>query len=683
MDYPPTPVSEVAEERHGELIRDPYRWLEDGGSEAVAAWTRAQNAYTRAWMDAHPVRAGIRARLAELLQVGTVGGPAVAGGRYFHLRRDGGVDQAVLLVRDGVDGKDRALVDPNQLDARGLVALDWYFPSPDGRLVAYGLSRSGTEESVLHVADVASGAVLGEAIPGTRASEVAWLPDGRGFYYARYPLPGSVPAPERQYHRAIWFHRLGTAHAADPLVFRPEAKEHWPGVRLSEDGRWLLVRVARTLDQVDLWLEDRRGNRGLEPVVQGLPHRFDAEVVRGRLYVRANHRADACALYSAPAERPGLEQWAELVPPRDGAVLDGFRVTRDHLVLSYVEQAASRLRVAPLAGGAGEELPLPGLGSVLGWGSEPRGTELVYGFASFTAPPVLLRVELTERRSHPWAKVEADIAPERFVVEQVTLRSGDGTPVTMFLAHRRDLRRDGQAPAYLTGYGGFGISMTPTFSRAWLWWLEQGGVLAVPQLRGGGEYGEAWHAAGMLDQKQRTFDDAIAAAEWLIGEGYTSPERLAVGGGSNGGLLAGALVTQRPELFAAAVLQVPLLDMLRFHRFRIARLWIPEYGDPDDPAAFRWLRAYSPYHRVRDGVAYPAVLLAAAEGDSRVDPMHARKMAARLQAASSSRRPVLLRVEAEAGHGAGKPLSLALEELADLWAFIAVETGAVAAGGVA
>jgi prolyl oligopeptidase len=674
MRYPPTRVDPVVEQLHGVAIADPYRWLEDGDSEETAAWTAAQNACTEAWLAASPRREPIRARLAELLRIGALGTPTPAGGRYFYQRRDGDQDQPILYVREGLDGPERVLLDPVVLDPAGTTALDWHFPSHDGRLLAYGISTNGTEESVLHIMDVASGALLPDRIPGTRASEVAWLPDASGFYYARYPRAGAVPDDEAQYHRAIYFHSLGTDPAADPLVFKPAQKEHWPGVDLSLDGRWLVVSLARTFDQTDIYLQDRLTGGPLLPVVRDLPHIFDAEVVAGRLYIRTNLRASQYSLFVADPARPAPEHWVELVQARPGAVLDGVRVTRDRLVLSYVERATSRLRLAGLDGGGVQEIPLPALGSVFGWGAQPDGDELLYGFSSYTIPPSVYRVDLTDGSQHCWRQVEADIQPERFEVTQVSCPSRDGTAVSMFLVHLRTLVRDGRAPAYLTGYGGFNISMTPGFSRSLLLWLEQGGVVAVPNLRGGGEYGEAWHQAGMLEHKQNTFDDFIAAAEWLVQERYTSSDRLAIAGGSNGGLLMGAALTQRPELFRAVVIQVPLLDMLRYHRFLIARLWIPEYGSADEPRQFGWLRAYSPYHRVREGVAYPAVLLATAESDTRVDPMHARKMAARLQAVGAGG-PVLLRLEPRAGHGAGKPVSKVLAELTDMWTFVTETMG--------
>jgi prolyl oligopeptidase len=363
------------------------------------------------------------------------------------------------------------------------------------------------------------------------------------------------------------------------------------------------------------------------------------------------------------------------VAPRNDAVLESVTIAGRRLALSYLECASSRLGLVDLEGSPVEEVALPALGSLFGVGAEWDGAELFYGFSSYTIPPSVYRIDLTTGRSSLWKRVEADIDPGRFELRQVSYPSKDGTPISMFLVHPTGLIQNGNNPNYLTGYGGFNISMTPAFSRSLLLWLRQGGVVAIPNIRGGGEYGEAWHQAGILGSKQNSFDDFISAAEWLIQQGYTRPERLAAAGGSNGGLLVGAALTQRPELFRAVLVQVPLLDMLRYHQFLIARLWIPEYGSADDPEQFKWLRAYSPYHHVRSGVAYPAVLLATAESDTRVDPMHARKMAARLQAATTAKRPVLLRLEARAGHGAGKPLSKVIQELTDSWTFVFSELG--------
>jgi prolyl oligopeptidase len=674
--YPATPTVDTAETLHGEAIPDPYRWLEDGDSSETRAWTEAQNALTEGYLARAPAREAIRRRLDELLAIGAISTPTPAHGRYFYQRREGRQNQPVLYVRDGVDGPDRVAIDPNALDPAGTTALDWYYPSDDGSLLAYGLSENGSEQSVLHVLDVVRGVTLPDRISRTRAADLAWLPDGSGFYYTRYPAHGTIPAGEEHYHRGVYFHRLGGDPDTDLLVFQPAEKEYWPGVSLSPDGRWLSIHVSRTFDQTDLYLGDRHARAGdvtsppLVAVAEGLPASFEGEVAHGRLFLRTNLDAPTYRLYEVDPARPARGHWRELVPARPDAVLEGVRVLADRLVLSYLERATSRLRLTDLDGGLRHEVSLPTLGSLFGLGAEPDGHELFYGFSSYTVPPSVYRLDLRTDEQTLWRRVEADVDPDRFQVEQVTVPSHDGTPVTMFLVHRRGLERTGDTPTYLTAYGGFNISMTPAFSRSLLLWLERGGLVAIPNIRGGGEYGEDWHKGGMLGRKQNSFDDFVAAAEWLIAERYTRPERLAVAGGSNGGLLMGAVLTQRPELFRAVLVQVPLLDMLRYHRFLIARLWIPEYGSPDDPEAFAWLRAYSPYHHVRPGTPYPAVLLATAESDTRVDPMHARKMAARLQAATSSTRPVLLRLEARAGHGAGKPLSKVLDELTDTWTFV-------------
>ena len=673
--YPETRIVDQTDVLHGEALSDLYRWLEDGDNPEVRVWTERQNALTESYLAAFPGRPRIRARLDTLLAIGAISVPTPAHGRYFYQRRDGRQNQPMLYVRDGVGGVDRVAVDPNALDAAGTTALDWYYPSDDGRLLAYGLSENGSEQSVLHVLDLETGQTLPERIPRTRAADLAWLPDGSGFYYTRYPAPGEVPAGEEHYHRSVFFHRLGTDPAADSVQFRPAQKEYWPGVSISPDGRWLLIGVARTFDQTDLYLRDLAADGPLVPVAENLPASFEGQVAYGRLFLRTNLDAPTYRLYVVDPGRPDRADWRELVPARSDAVLDGMGLAGGRLALSYLERASSRFRLADLEGRIVSEVALPALGSLFGIGSEWDGREIFYGFSSYTVPPSIYRIDLETGEQTLWRRVEADVDPERFEVRQASVTSKDGTPVTMFLVHRKGVQRDGNNPVYLTGYGGFNISMTPAFSRSLLLWLESGGIVAIPNLRGGGEYGEEWHQGGMLGKKQNSFDDFIAAAEWLIAERYTSPARLAAAGGSNGGLLMGAVLTQRPELFRAIVVQVPLLDMLRYHRFLIARLWIPEYGSADDPEQYAWLRAYSPYHHVRSGTEYPAVLLATAESDTRVDPMHARKMTARLQAATASSRPVLLRLEARAGHGAGKPLSKVLDEMTDTWSFVFSELG--------
>jgi prolyl oligopeptidase len=675
LTYPPTPTTDASYLLHGERIADPYRWLEQGDSAETRAWTERQNALTEAYLSQVPGREAIRHRLDQLLSIGALTVPTPVKGWYFYQRRDGRQNQPVLYVRRGVEGADGVVVDPNLLDPAGTTALDWFYPSEDGRLLAYGLSENGSEQSVLHLLEVETGRVLPDVIPRTRAANLAWLPDGSGFYYTRYPAPGEVPEGEEHYHRAVFFHRLTTDPADDPLVFQPAQKEFWPGVSLSPDGRWLQIGVARTFDQTDFYLQDLASGGPLVPVAKDLPASFEGEVVHGRLFLRTNLDAPTYRVYLVDPQRPERDNWRELVAPQPDAVLDGMQVTGHHLALSYLERASSRLRLADHEGRPVREVVLPTLGSLFGLGAEWDGEEIFHGFSSYTVPPSVYRIDLRSGAQQLWRRVDADVDPDSYQVRQVNFPSRDGTRVTMFLVHRAGLGREADTPTYLTGYGGFNISMTPAFSRSLLLWLERGGMVAVPNIRGGGEYGEGWHQGGMLGNKQHSFDDFTAAAEWLIRERYTSPARLAIAGGSNGGLLMGAVLTQRPELFRAVVIQVPLLDMLRYHRFLIARLWIPEYGSPDDLEQFRWLRAYSPYHQVRDGTPYPSVLLATAESDTRVDPMHARKMTARLQAASSSGHPILLRLESRAGHGAGKPLSKVLDELTDTWTFVFSELG--------
>jgi prolyl oligopeptidase len=666
----------VREVRHGVVISDPYRWLEDGDAPAVRAWTDAQGRHTREVLDTAPGRQRIRERLCALFAIGTVSPPSVHRGRYFHLRRTGDQQQPLLYVRDGAHGADRVLIDPATLSPDATTALDWWYPSPDGTLLAFGLSEGGSEKSVLRVRDVAAARDLEDVVPWTRAASLEWLPDASGFYYTRYPEPGSVAAGQESYHRRVFFHTIGADWRDDPLVFgdgRPP--EDWPGVSLSPDGRWLAVGVSRGWTRTDVYLRDRRAvEGGFVTVAEGEDALYGVLARDDRLYLHTNLGAPRFRLLAADPRAPGRAGWRELIPEgRD--VLQGVAVVGEAIVASWLADASSRVTIHDLDGRLRREVALPEIGTVGGVTGEWNGDEAFFGFSSYTSPPSVHRIALPAGGTETWARVDADVNPERYRTRLVRYASRDGTPVSMFLVDRKDRPADGTGAAVLSGYGGFNISLTPAFGRSLVLFLDAGGLWAVPHLRGGGEYGEEWHRAGMLGRKQNTFDDFAAAAEWLVREGHVARDRLAILGGSNGGLLVGAALTQHPRLFRAAVAQVPLLDMLRYDRFRIARLWIPEYGDPGDPEAFRWLHAYSPYHQVADGVAYPAALLTTGESDSRVDPMHARKMAARLQAATSSGRPVLLRVETRAGHGQGKPLAKVVEEWTDVWTFLFAELG--------
>jgi prolyl oligopeptidase len=659
---------------HGTPVHDPYRWLE-GETEDVRRWSEGQGLHARAVLDAVPFAGRLRERLRALFAIGLVSAPVARGGRYFHQRREGSQEQPVLYVRKGREGADAVLLDPATLAEDRTSALDWYYPSDDGRLVAYGVSEGGSEKSVLRVRETGSGRDLLDTIPNARACSLEWRPDGSGFFYTRYPEPGTVPAGEENYHRWVYEHVLGRDWRLDPLVFGDDRPpEDWPNVHLSPDGRWLAVSVSRGWTRTDVYLRDLASAGGFVTVVEGVEATFGIELRNDRFYLQTNLDAPRSRLVVADLARPGRESWRDVLPEgRD--VLEAAALVGDWIVALWLSEASSRVTLHSRDGVLLHEVPLPVIGSVAGLTGEWDGEEAFLGFTSYAVPPTVYRLALPSPALELWARAPGDVDTDRFRVRFVRYASRDGTPVSMFLVDARDRPTDGRGAALLTGYGGFNVSHTPAFGRGVILFLERGGLYAVAHLRGGGEYGEEWHRAGMREHKQNVFDDFAAAARFLVEEGHAAPDRLAIMGGSNGGLLVGAALTQQPDLFRAVVCQVPLLDMVRYHRFRIARLWIPEYGSADDADAFRWLYAYSPYHHVKDGTPYPAVLLTTGESDSRVDPLHARKMAARLQAATSSGRPVLLRVEARAGHGQGKPLSKALEEWADIWTFVLAQLG--------
>jgi prolyl oligopeptidase len=673
--YPPARTENVVDKLHGVAVADPYRWLEDGASDEVKAWVEKENALTRTVLDRVAGRDRIHHRLGELLEIGYLGTPVPRRGRLFNTARQGKENQPILYVRDRRGGAERVLLDPNELAADGSVALDWWYPSRDGKLVAYGLSKHGNEQSTLHVRDVDTGKDRPDVIERTRACSLAWLPDGSGFYYTRYPA--GAGKGEENYDRRVFLHRMGEEPAKDTEVFgEGRAREDWPNVTLSPDGRWLVVTVEQGWAKSEAYFKDRTQDTAkFVPLVEGVEALFSVIARNDRFYVHTNDGAPRYRVLRVDPLKPARADWKEIIPQGDD-VLEGVSAVGNVLVGQYVHKTSARLRLFDRDGKQREEVTLPTLGSLTGVGAEWDGDEVFFGFQSFTVPQTVYRLPL-DGKAEQWEQVRADIDFAAYEVEQVSYRSKDGTPVTMFLAHKKGLKPDGKTPTLLYGYGGFNVSLTPSFSASRFLFLERGGLLAIANLRGGGEYGEDWHQAGMLGRKQNVFDDFIAAAELLIDKGYTDRDHLAIQGGSNGGLLIGAAVTQRPELFRAAVCQVPLLDMVRYHRFLIARLWVPEYGSAENEKDFRWLYAYSPYHHVKDGVRYPAVLLATAESDTRVDALHARKMAARLQAATASGadRPVLLRIEPKAGHGAGKPRALVLDELTDTWSFLFWQLG--------
>jgi prolyl oligopeptidase len=675
-EYPPTRVETVTDVVHGITIEDPYRWLENSDNPEVRSWTEQQNALTRRYLDQFPAaRAALTDQLTKLYAAATVSSPRIFGECYFITRREGTQNHAIVYVKQGsIDAEPRPVLNPNEFSPDGTVALDWWFPSPDGALVAYGKSCSGDEKSTLFVRDVKTGEDLPLAIPHTRSNSVAWDADGHGFYYLRFPEPGSVPAGDENYYRHVYYHKLGTDWRSDPKVFgegRP--KEEWPRIRDSSDYRYLLLTVGRGWSEQDLYIR-RADEAEFRPVAVGLPMLLSGDVLGDRLFLLINHEAPRYRVVVTDPANPGPETWKEVIPEQTG-VIESMHIIGGKLVVSIMENAYSRLCVYETDGKISTEIELPTLGSVSAIHGRPDAAELFFRFESFTYPPTIFRYDLGTHQMTEVDRMEVDLDLSQYESKQVWFNSKDGTRVPMFVTHRKNLELNGNNPTVLCGYGGFNNSVTPSFIRHPLPFLDAGGVYALANLRGGGEFGEAWHRAGQLENKQNTFDDMIAACEKLIADKYTRPQRLALRGGSNGGLLVGAMVTQRPDLFKAAYCAVPLLDMVRYHRFSIARLWIPEYGSAEDPKQFKYLHAYSPYHHVKPGVEYPAVLFTTAESDSRVDPMHARKMTALLQAASGSDNPILLWVEKKAGHGKGKPLDKRIAEYVDSWVFFMWQLG--------
>lgn len=654
---PRTKIMVVNENLHGEQIADPYRWLEDQQSPDTRAWIAQQNAYTDAVFSKLPGQDAISQRLGELMKVDAVGLPYYRGGRYFFMKRAADQDLAVICLRNGPEGADQVLIDPQSLSDDGSKTVSISELSEDGKLLFYAVRTGGEDEIEIRLFDVDARKDLDETLPRARYFGAELTPDKRTLYYTKHDEEGP----------RVYEHRIGGPVADDEQIFGEgfdSGKIIYAG--LSDDGRHLIIHVlyGSAAPKSDLYYKDLATDGPVKPIVNDLEARFTGEAVGDRLFVRTNWNASNGRILEIDLRNPSRENWREVIPHSD-AVIEGFSLCGGKLYVNYLDHVKSQLRVYTPEGTHVRDVQFPALGSVSDVRGEWDQDEAFFSFSSFHIPSTIYRDDVNTGKQEVWARVDVPIQSDRFALKQVVYESKDGTKVPMFIVHQRDITLDGNNPTLLYGYGGFNISLTPSFSSRAVAWIEQGGVFAVANLRGGGEFGEKWHEAGMLDRKQNVFDDFIAAAQWLIDHRYTNPNRLAIAGGSNGGLLVGAVMTQRPELFRAVVCSYPLLDMLRYHRFLVARFWVPEYGSAEDAEQFAVLKAYSPYHNVKAGTEYPAMLLITGDADTRVDPCHARKMAALLQdkTKTDSGRPVLLHYDTKAGHSRGRPVSKQIEDL--------------------
>jgi len=665
-----------ASTQFGETIADPYRWLEDGAAPEVQAWMDAQDAHARAFLGALPQRAELEEELRALFYFDAVGCPIKRGERLFYSRKHRDREKSVVYVREGDD--ERVLFDPDTMSDDGTVSLGVWVPSHDGALVAWARRANNADAATLQVRDVATGRDLpADVIDGAKYALPSWLPDGSGFYYTLLPTDPDIAVADLPGHAEVRFHAIGTDAATDRLIHPAtgSAGTFLHG-EVSRDGRWLVVYIQHGWRSTDVYLADRNGDDTvMRPLAVNRDATFEVSIWDGVAYALTNEGAPRYRVLRAPLDALPADPdgWTELIP-EETATLEGARIAGGLLVCRYLRDAAGELALFELDGRPRRRLPLPGLGTVAELEGEPDDPDLFLSWSSFVDPPRVFRAALPDGEPVEWARATLDADTGGVVCEQTSCRSRDGTEIPIFLLHAADAVADGERPTILYGYGGFNVSLTPAFAPHILPWLRRGGVYAIANLRGGGEYGEAWHRAGMLENKQNVFDDFLTAAGALIDAGWTRPARLAIRGGSNGGLLVGAAMTQRPDLFGAVVCAVPLLDMLRYHLHGSGRTWIPEYGDPDSERWYPVLRAYSPLQQVTDSTDYPALLMLSADSDDRVDPMHARKFIAAIQHASRAR-PAVLRIERNAGHGGADLVRQQVEQAVDTYAFLLSELG--------
>lgn len=677
--YPNTNKVEQSDNYHGVEVKDPYRWLENPDGESTKAWVAAQNEVTNSYLETINAREKIRQRLTQLWDYEKYGSPFKRGQRYFYFKNDGLQNQSVLYTLESLEDEGKVLLDPNTLSEEGTIALSGLSISDDGRWLAYGLSTAGSDWVEYRVKNVETGEDTTERLKWIKFSGASWTKDNRGFFYSRYDEPNEQTKLEDvNYYQKLYYHRLGTEQAEDTLIYhRPDQKEWGFSGGVTEDGKYLIISVWQGTDRKNLVFYQNLEQSDSQVVE--LIDEFEASysVIDNEVdsfWVETDLDAPRGRVIAIDLNNPDRRNWQEIIPEAN-ETLQGVGLLNDRFVAKYLKDARSQIKIFELDSTLVREVELPGIGSAGGFDGKRHDTETFYTFTSFTTPATIYRYDMTTGESELFRQPQVNFDPEEYQTIQVFYPSKDGTKIPMFITHKKGIELDGNNPTYLYAYGGFNISLTPSFSISNLVWLEMGGIYAVPNLRGGGEYGEAWHQAGMKDKKQNVFDDFIAAAQWLIDRQYTNKEKLAIAGGSNGGLLVGACMTQRPDLFAAVIPAVGVLDMLRFHKFTIGWAWCPEYGSPDNEADFKTLYAYSPLHNLKPGTAYPATMITTADHDDRVVPAHSFKFAAALQAAHQGDNPVLIRIETKAGHGAGKPTSKIIEEAADKWAFLVANLG--------
>ena len=676
VEYPKTKMdSSVVEDYHGTKVADPYRWLEDDNAEDTKAWVTGQNKVTFGYLDKIPYREAIKKRYEELFDYPKLSSPLKAGDYYFFYKNDGLQNQSVIYLQKGLDGEPEVFIDPNEISKEGTASINLIGISKNNKYIAYSRSDAGSDWQKIYVMEIATKKQLPDVLEWVKFSGASW--SGDGFFYSRYPAPkkgGELSADNKNH--SVYYHKLGDPQSKDELVFSdPKNPDYYHFGGVTEDENYFVLYQQPGTDGFSTFVKDLKKGGDFKLVSGGYKNKTSAvhSLGNGKLLMLTDIGAPNYRLVEVDINNPSKENWKEVIPQTKN-LLQGVNTGGGYLYANYLQNATDRFYRMNYDGSGKKEIKLPGTGSAGGFSGKEGDKTLFYTYTSFTYPPTIFKYDVDSGASTQFFKTDLKFNPEDYVEKQVFYKSKDGTEVSMFVVHKKNLEMNGENTAYLYGYGGFNISLTPSFSASRIILLENGGVFAMPNLRGGGEYGEEWHQGGMLLKKQNVFDDFITAGEYLISEKYTSSDKLAIAGGSNGGLLVGACMTQRPELFAVAMPAVGVMDMLRYHKFTVGKGWIPEYGSSEDPAHFENLHSYSPLHNLKPGVEYPATMVTTADHDDRVVPAHSFKFAAELQKAHKGENPVLIRVAVDAGHGAGKPTSKIIEEQSDLWSFVFYNT---------